>query len=91
MSHILRIIIRILNTGLPANIYSLMSRSRDSRTSKGQLKSVRYTLNITGEDFIQQAIRIFNSLPYEIKSINNINTQKKEIKTWVTSNVYLKG
>ena len=64
--------------------------SPPSRTSYKNLELPFVRINLSAESFLNQTIRLHNSLPNEIKDNIEAIPAKKIINTWVSDNVILK-
>ena len=86
----LSLFLRIIQYGIPDGICDYLIKTRDSRVASGQYKIQRYNLNMSLENFVNQAIRLHNMLPAEIRSTKQGNKQKKDIINWVKTNIAVK-
>ena len=87
---ILNLFLRMTKSGVPIRFLEDLTLSRDTRSAKGQYKNQRYNLNISLENFQNQAVRLYNSLPISIKTLDRGNRQKKELRSWVSASVKFK-
>ena len=82
--------LRIVQHGVPVGIYENLIKTRDTRTTKGLYKIPRFSLNISLETFMNQAIRLHNKLPESIRQLDQGIIQKNELWKWVISNIAVK-
>ena len=88
--HIIRLGLRILRFQKPKYLYNMMIKNpRLGRQSDFLIVPV-CRLNITHEGFINQAVRLLNKLPEDIRSDQNLVRQKKSVKEWVLINIKVK-
>lgn len=88
---ILMLAMRILKSGVPRNTISINSAEKPSRKCENNLYIPRFNLNIGLESFANQAPRLFNMIPDNLKN-NNLSKGKlkQEIFKWVTENISAK-
>lgn len=65
------------------NIYM----SSSSITRNRNIQVPKRSKTVSNKNSYIKAISIFNSLPSDLKNINNRNTRKKKLKFWIRSNV----
>ena len=87
---ILSLFLRMTTSGVPRGFLDGFTVSRDSRSTKGTFKTQRHNLNISLENFMNQAIRLYNSLPPNIRSMERGKKQKNDLKSWTSINVRFK-
>ena len=86
----LTLFMRIIKYGTPEGILQELIVSRDSRSARGLYRTKRYNLNISLENFINQAVRLYNTLPANIRSMEYGDTLRCELRRWVAAKVKIK-
>ena len=86
----LTLFMRIINYGIPEGILQELSVLRDTRSAKGLYRTQRHNLNISLENFMNQAVRLYNTLPANIKSMDYGDTLRCELRRWVAAKVKIK-
>ena len=86
----LTLLLRTLRTGRPRTIAQDMICMNNTRTSKTSLKIPRVRLNISFESYQNQATRLYNELPEELKIQDGTIRQKNLLIKWIKINVQSK-
>ena len=86
----LTLIMRVIKYEIPEGILEELTASRDSRLAKGLYRTKRYNLNISLENFTNQAVRLYNSLPTNIRGMEYGDTLRRELRRWVLDKVKTK-
>ena len=75
---------KVINTTKPKFL-----KDRFILNKYNKLKTRSFKLSITAEGFVQTAIRLFNTLPPNLRSEKKPTTFTKNLKTWIKSNIQL--
>ena len=77
---------RALETGRPCWLSDLLRPLPPSRTSRGCLAPQPFKSNLRGEALSTKAIRVYNSIPLDIREFP-IKLFKAKVKIWARDNV----
>ena len=86
----LTILLRTLQTGRPRDLAREVIFLNNTRTRQTSLKIPRVRLNISLESYHNQATRLYNELPEELKRLDGTKRQKNLLIKWVKTNVQYK-
>ena len=79
--------IMTVRTGKPAFIADRLTPANQTRTAKNQLVIPRCRLNLSLEGFTNQAARLYNALPDNIKREPDKRRLKANLKKWISHNI----
>ena len=77
---------RALETGSPHWLSTALEPMPVSRTLRGDLQALRHKSSLRGESLAVKAVRVFNYLPEDLKTLP-LNQFRKKVKVWAQHNV----
>ena len=83
----LSIALRVLHTGKPDSLASMFTPTLNRRTGVTQYQLPKFTLNVALEGFHNQATRLLNMIPGDIRLEANKITRKRLLKSWVLETI----
>ena len=84
---------KILQTSMPKYLSSKIKfdvKTRPSRRGKLELTRSNYKLNQCKEGFVNRAISLYNNLDDQVKTSENLNMFKTEVRKWIKKNIRAK-
>ena len=84
---------KILQTSMPKYLSSKIKfdvKTRPSRRGKLELTRSNYKLNQCKEGFVNRAISLYNNLDDQVKTSENLNMFKTEVREWIKKNIRAK-
>ena len=82
--------LRTIESGRPRVLAEELVFMKNTRTRHTSLKIPRIRLNICLETFINQATRLYNELPEDLKKLDGSKSQKNMLAKWVMNNIIQK-
>ena len=86
----LALTVRIVQSGKPTYLAEKLVPATNSRTQQNSLVVPRCRLNVTFEGYVNQATRLYNLLPADIRCEPSKATLKKKLKLWTRDNIITK-
>ena len=82
--------LRIIRTGRPEPLAEMFVAKAVPCTAKDAIEVPRCSLNISLEGFHNQATRLLNTLPGDLKEEQNKLRLKRNLKQWIMDNIHIK-